>query len=620
MHQTLSFAKQELDRYIAAITGSSEHGIRLYQSEPADSPYTDRYAIHAEGGKGEISGCNPRSVLLGVYRFLFLIGCRFIAPGQGGEVLPVKKLSMCHAQEERTVPVRHRGICIEGAVSRENILDMIDWLPKAGFNSYFIQFREGHTFYERWYTHQGNTLMQPLPYTVEDSRQFVKEAEAEIEKRSLIYHKVGHGWTCESIGYPSTGWHKAEDSAVSANLRPYLAQVNGQRAFYEGIPLNTHLCYSKPEVRQRIAEEVVRYAEQNPNISALHIWLADNYNNICECQSCQAHTQTDWYIMLLNEIDAALTERELSTRLVFLIYFELLWPPKTVKLNNPSRFLMMFAPITRTYTKPFGTAGEAVDRESLPPLPPYRLNQMEFSADVKDNLAFLYHWQKEFSGDSFDYDYHLMWDIDKEIGGLKLAQVLYEDCIHLKDMGLNGLISCQQNRASFPSGLCQYIMGRTLFDPSCRFSDLVEEYAEAAYGEASALALRYLALLSNGFSHAYMRGEAEGKTNADFAELFAQTSRHLSEIAPEIIEAAEQYQTRPWRVLAESLPIYQHLAKALIKKAAGAPAEEMRQEAERLRSLVSAAEGSIQKDLDAMYFNLLVGGFLEQAENKIYQS
>ena len=46
----------------------------------------------------------------------------------------------------------------------------------------------------------------------------------------------------------------------------------------------------------------------------------------------------------------------------------------------------------------------------------------------------------------------------------------------------------------------------------------------------------------------------------------------------------------------------------------------MRQEAERLRSLVSAAEGSIQKDLDAMYFNLLVGGFLEQAENKIYQS
>ncbi len=30
-------------------------------------------------------------------------------------------------------------------------------------------------------------------HTVEESRQFVKEAEAEIEKRDLIYHKVGHG-------------------------------------------------------------------------------------------------------------------------------------------------------------------------------------------------------------------------------------------------------------------------------------------------------------------------------------------------------------------------------------------------------------------------------------------
>ena len=29
---------------------------------------------------------------------------------------------------------------------------------------------------------------------------------------------------------------------------------------------------------------------------------------------------------------------------------------------------------------------------------------------------------------------------------------------------------------------------------------------------------------------------------------------------------------------------------------------------------------NIQKDLDAMYFNLLIGGFLEQTEEKIYQN
>ena len=117
-----------------------------------------------------------------------------------------------------------------------------------------------------------------------------------------------------------------------------------------------------------------------------------------------------------------------------------------------------------------------------------------------------------------------------------------------------------------------------------------------------------------------MRGEEEGKTNADYVVLFAQASRHLSEIAQEITEAADKYQTRGWRVLAESLPIYQHLASALKRKVEGASADEMRQAAERLRALVSAAEGSIQKDLDAMYFNLLIGGFLEQTEEKIYQN
>ncbi len=173
---------------------------------------------------------------------------------------------------------------------------------------------------------------------------------------------------------------------------------------------------------------------------------------------------------------------------------------------------MMFAPITRTYTRPLCTADETACRKNPPPLPTYRLNQMVFPSDTKENLAFLYHWQKEFSGDSFDFDYHLMWDIDKEFG-LKLAKVLYQDCIRLKDIGLNGLISCQQNRASFPSGLCQYVMGRTLFDPSCDFSDLVEEYAQAKSirREFQAGVTISGTSLKRFFSRIYERGEEEGK-------------------------------------------------------------------------------------------------------------
>ena len=118
MHQTLIFAEQELNRYITVITGSSEHGIKLCQSQPEDSPYTDHYAIQVEGGKG-VPVSAIRSVLIGVHRFLFLIGCRFIAPGQDGKPCLSKNSVIAMPREEKTVPTRHRGICIEGAVSRE---------------------------------------------------------------------------------------------------------------------------------------------------------------------------------------------------------------------------------------------------------------------------------------------------------------------------------------------------------------------------------------------------------------------------------------------------------------------------------------------------------------------
>lgn len=56
--------------------------------------------------------------------------------------------------EKKTASLRHRGVCIEGADSLENILDFIDWLPKMGYNSFFLQFKLPYTFMARWYHHE----------------------------------------------------------------------------------------------------------------------------------------------------------------------------------------------------------------------------------------------------------------------------------------------------------------------------------------------------------------------------------------------------------------------------------------------------------------------------------
>ena len=175
---------------------------------------------------------------------------------------------------ERTASLRHRGVCIEGANSLENILDFIDWLPKVGFNSFFLQFTEPFIFLNRWYDHINNPLYPPQKKEPDFYQDCYQKLEAAVKQRSLLLHTVGHGWTCEAIGYPSGGWLTAprEPERQTAEL---LAEVNKKRAFIGGIPMNTNLCYANDTAAERFTDSVIRYLEEHTQVDFLHIWLAD---------------------------------------------------------------------------------------------------------------------------------------------------------------------------------------------------------------------------------------------------------------------------------------------------------------------------------------------------------
>ena len=161
---------------------------------------------------GRILGSNERSVLLGVYRYLTELGCRFLRPGYEYEAVPVKEsaeafeLSLCHAAS-----MRHRGICIEGADSIENVLDTIDWLPKVGYNSFFLQFKYSHEFLRRWYEHVGNPNLTGSHWEVEASIAADGVFDEAMKKRSILQHRVGHGWTGELLGSNEMGLELVED-------------------------------------------------------------------------------------------------------------------------------------------------------------------------------------------------------------------------------------------------------------------------------------------------------------------------------------------------------------------------------------------------------------------------
>lgn len=517
-----SLAADELMKYLSAIDRTNHFALLSYDSyhpEYADTLWVgmddsfvlpavpnpqldDAVSICVDGGKGYITGVNERSVLIAAYRYLRELGCAFLRPGKNGEILPEVDVTKKSVSVFEAASYRHRAVCIEGSVSYENVANLIEWLPKAGMNGFYNQFRLPYTFYDRWYSHMGNEKnFEPYHLTAEDAEGLLNQSVGEIKRRGLLYHAVGHGWTCEPFGIQALGWYNTEMN-VSPEIQQHFALVNGKREFWKGVPMDTNLCYSSPAVRDTMASAIADYSAEHPEIDYMHVWLADGTNNHCECDACREKLPSDFYVQLLNEIDAKLAEKGLDTKIVFLIYVDLLWAPITGRLNNPDRFVLMFAPITRTYSSSMA-ACEPFTGE----LPPYRRNQNQMPSSVSENIAHLQNWQKQFSGDSFDFDYHYMWDHFKDIGNCAIARVLFDDMANLDQIGLNGMVSCQCVRSFFPHGLGMNAMAAALWNKNTDYDALAHSYFQNAFGSDGDRVYEYMQALSACAEPVFIRGE-----------------------------------------------------------------------------------------------------------------
>ncbi len=504
--EVIAFAAEELTRYLTQmVTDLDKIDMEIKLCSDSNSfevNSNDSYRVEISQTQGSIIGNNDRSVLLAVYNYLYVLGCRFLMPLKTCEIIPHIERERLVTSYEKHASYFHRGVCIEGADSFENIMDYIEWLPKVGFNSFFLQFQNPYAFLKRWYEHLENPYVKKENYTPEDAQRDMVLLEQAAKKRGLFLHKVGHGWTGEVLGYRTVSWD-AQTQPKQESVCHRMAMINGKRELFKGIPANTNLCYHNADAIDAFATIVTSYAKENPHIDYLHVWLADEFNNLCECPECSKTTVADQYVELLNEIDQRLTKASLDTRIVFLLYQELLWPPVVNRLNNPDRFVLMFAPISRTFEKSYEI--ENVDVE----LPIFHRNQITLPVNLTENMVFLKAWQKIFSGDSFVYDYPLGRAHYGDLGYIHIARVLHADIQKLEEMGLNGYISCQELRAALPNALPSYVMGHTLFQKDCSIDELIQDYFQSCYGKDAQSVLTYLSKLSEFSSCDYVNGKGE---------------------------------------------------------------------------------------------------------------
>ncbi|WP_317367016.1 DUF4838 domain-containing protein [uncultured Tyzzerella sp.] len=618
---TIKYASREIAKYLTLVTKDDRwqiikkkkyskdlQGIWLcnykevgVKFDVLDFKQDDAIEINIEKGNGYITGSNNRSILIGVYKFLEKLGCKFLRPGKDGEKIIHKSFEELSVFTKEKASLRHRGVVIEGANTYENVLDLINWFPKVGYNSYFMQFKYGYTFFKQWYAHINNPYKDKEFFDNEMAIEFTENLAKEIKKRDLLYHVVGHGWTCETVGIVGKGWD-SETSDLKEDKKDFLALINGERKFFGDVPLNTNLCNSYKDVQQAFANTIVEYIKENKYGDVIHIWLADAFNNHCECEKCKELTPSDWYVECLNVIDEKLTEMGFTNKIAFLLYFELLWPPIKARFKNPDRFLLMFAPITRTFTKAYDECKKIKGSVNE-----FKLNKIKLPTKVEDYIEYLKEWQKIFKGDSFDFDYHLGKAHYGDAGYYEISEIISKDIKNLKDLGLNGLLSCQEQRAFFPTALPNYVMAKTLWDTSLEFENLAKEYFENAFGEDYEKCQSYLKEISDIFDTDYWHlraGQLDEKVAKDLQNVhtIVENFRKICEKNQNHIDKTENLS---WKYINYHLDYVIYFADALRLKAGGND-EEANKHWEKFRDFICKNEDDLQRALDV--FRVLMIG------------
>ena len=591
-----------VDLCIGGETRGLRIGVGLLPLPPvADLALDDAIRISVRGTEGILTGSNPRAVLLAAYRFLRELGCRFPRPGPEGELFPELPRPLPEVELCEVPSYRHRGICIEGSNAVQNITDLIDWMPKAGLNAYFTQFRSPYGFLRKWYDHEGNPFREPEPFTPEDAEAAQRFYTAQLKKRGMLIHNVGHGWTCEPFGADLDRWQRGV-TQPETSYRLRMAQMNGERKLFgwepETVwPGDTNLCYSQPETREIMIRATVQYCREHPETDYLHFWLADGMNNHCECPDCSKMRPSDWYVILLNELDEALTAEKLPHRIVFLLYVDLLWAPEKTVLRHPERFVLMFAPITREFHRPFAPEGKPAA-----PIPPYRRNQLQMPVEVEDNAAMLKSWQALFPGDSFDYDYHGVGANHCDPGEVAISRVMQADMAALNSLGLNGMISCQEQRIFFPNGLLMTAMARTLWNREVSFEEICREHFESCYGSRGPEVLRYLETVSRLFDLGFVRGEISSFCREKRIAALKQIGPLAKAFLPMIEEGCREKllpRRRFWEMLRDHSVLIRGEAEILLL-ALEEHSEEAAEKAESLCLFLAAAEERLQPVLDVL--------------------
>lgn len=422
----------------------------------------EEYAIFMQNQTIYLMGATPRAALFAVYDFLHQLGCRWVAPdfdffgGANTSVPQNENISFVYRGLKRETPaLKYRKLYVEEGKSHnlQNLLQLIDWMPKARFNTLVIPYNYQGSGKVKW----DNWREQLTP---------------ELRKRGILIEVGGHGYqNLINAAMPRTGDRLVAPAPPHTSSSPVPASPStlfdahpecfGQDQSGNRIKdQRMVLCTSNEEAVKYLYRNLLRYLKSHPEIDIFDFWPPDG-EIWCQCPKCrELGDETERHILLVNQVAGWLHKDLPRVKLECIAYSRYTAPPLLSRLGD--KILLDFCPINQCFES-------QIDED-----------HSDRNRSYKENLL---KWKETYGGDISIYSYYrkYAWHSLPNI----IPHYMQNDIKYYQSIGVNGISVYSEPGDWFTYGVNHYVLAQLAWNPAAAVDQLVKSYTEEIYGKAS---------------------------------------------------------------------------------------------------------------------------------------
>ncbi|MGB7160468.1 MAG: DUF4838 domain-containing protein [Tepidisphaeraceae bacterium] len=421
------------------------------QSRGAAVPRTpDDFSIHIYGDVLVVHGASGRGLLFGTYQLLDALGCRFLAPQYdhykgAAEVIPQARMLTIKEWPNLWISPKltYRKLYIEEGISHDerNLRQMIEWMPKVGYN----------------------VLVCPLDYGNKGRVKWDNWREAltpELQKRGITIEVGGHGYENFLNAETDGGKHFAEHPEW------FGADEKGTRRKAKHFVF----CTSNADAVAFVTTNFLAYVEKRPEIQIFDFWPPDGAR-WCACDGCaKLGDPPERQAKLVSHVWREVAKVRPDLKMEAIAYSKLIEPPKTEKIDK--NVLIDFCPIAQNFEFTIDDpAGHGMREDGTP-----RANKQYFDA--------LRAWRERFEGPISIYSYYRRYAWDSL--PLVLPWHMKHEMGWYASVPTQGISTYSEPGDWFAYELNHYVLPALAWDRDQDVDALVDKFCQARYGLESA--------------------------------------------------------------------------------------------------------------------------------------